>query len=83
MGIYPENMTGMHRVRVVRPAFHDAHFWLPRMRDRAELRRQALKLRFWPERCPEDENGQVLDLDWCWIKRLSGNWCWCKPLLEL
>ena len=68
----PGNLTGNYLVRVIRPALHDAHYWLPRTRDRAELRRQALKLRFWPEKCPEDENGQLLDLDWSWIRSLPG-----------
>ena len=34
------------------------------MRDRAELRRQALKLRFW------GPQGLIEDLDWDWIKAL-------------
>ena len=37
-----------------------------------EVRRHALKLRFWPERCPADDDGQLLDLDWSWVKALSG-----------
>ena len=36
----------------------------------AELRRHALKLRFWPGCRTEDTDGQVLDLDWCWIRSL-------------
>ena len=47
MTILPGNMTGTHYVRAVRPAFQDAKKWLPKMSDRAELRRQVLKLRFW------------------------------------
>lgn len=60
----PGNMTGNYYVRVVRPALQDARHWLPLMRDRAELRRQALKLRFW------GPQGLVEDLDWDWIKAL-------------
>jgi hypothetical protein len=37
-----------------------------------EVRRHALKLRFWPEPHPTDEGGHVLDLDWCWIRALAG-----------
>lgn len=51
------NMTGNYYVRAVRPAFHDAKYWLPHMRDRALLRRHALKLRFW------GAGGLVEDLD--------------------
>jgi hypothetical protein len=65
-------MTGSHWVRALRPAMDDAKKWLPRTRDRAELRRHALKLRFWPERNPLEENGTVLDVDWSWIKSLKG-----------
>jgi len=67
------NLTGSYLVRAVRPAFHDAHKWLPRSRDRAELRRHALKLRFWPEKHPEDDVGMLLDLDWSWIKAMKGS----------
>ncbi len=66
----PGNLTGTMHVRALRAAFHDAHHWLPRMRDRAILRRHSLKLRFWPEKHPEDDNGLILDLDWEWIKAL-------------
>lgn len=66
------NLTGNYHVRAIRPAFQDAHHWFPRTRDRAEVRRHALKLRFWPQRYPTDDNGTLLDLDWEWIKALSG-----------
>ena len=66
------NLTGDYFVQAGRWAFQDAHKWLPRTRDRAELRRHALKLRFWPGRNAEDERGQLLDLDWSWVKSLPG-----------
>ena len=66
------NLTGSYLVRVGRWAFQDARKWLPRTRDRAELRRHALKLRFWPSGASDDEGGQVMDLDWSWIKALAG-----------
>jgi len=69
----PGALTGNFFVRAIRPAFHDAHRVLPRMRDRAELRRQSLKLRFWPEKTPVDESEQVLDIDWTWIQALKGH----------
>jgi hypothetical protein len=60
------NLTGNYLVRVGRWAFQDAHKWLPRTRDRAELRRHALKLRFWPSGVSGDEGsnsrpGLVMD----------------------
>lgn len=65
-----ENLTGNRLVRAGRWAFQDAKKWLPRTKDRAELRRHALKLRFWPEHHPTDDNGTLLDLDWSWIQSL-------------
>lgn len=38
-----------------------------------EIRRHALKLRFWPDSAPLSEAGQVLDLDWEWVKGLPFN----------
>jgi len=66
------NLTGAFHVRVLRPALHDAHRIMPRMKDRAILRRHALKLRYWPVPRPEDESGLVLDLNWGWIRSLPG-----------
>ena len=66
----PGNLTGNYLVRATRHAFQDAHHWLPRKRDRAELRRQALKLRYWPEKHPSDDSGVLLDMDWSWIRSL-------------
>ena len=68
----PGNLTGKFLVRTGRWAFQEAHKWLPRTRDRAELRRHALKLRFWPGGAAEQTGGQVLDLDWSWVKSLPG-----------
>ena len=70
MPILPGNLTGTHYVRVIRPAFQDARRMLPQMRDRAVLRRHALKLRFWGADEPVDDQNQVVDLDWGWIKAL-------------
>lgn len=65
----PLPLTGRFLVRVIRPALHDAHRILPKKRDRAILRRHALKLRFWPAPL-EQEAGWVLDINWSWIKSL-------------
>jgi hypothetical protein len=63
-----EGLTGNYRVRVLRPALDEAYKLCPRMCDRMELRAQALKLRYWPANQSSDGNGQLLDLDWSWIK---------------
>lgn len=68
----PGNLTGNYFVRAIRSALDDARRWMPRRKHQAELRRQALKLRFWPERHPEDDTRQLLDLDWSWIRALPG-----------
>lgn len=73
MTILPGSMTGTHYVRAVRPAFQDAHKWLPHKRDRALLRRQALKLRFWGDDRSTDEAGLVIDLNWDWVRALRGD----------
>ncbi len=68
MTILPGKMTGAHYVRVIRPAMQEAQKLFSKMRDRAELRRQTLKLRFWNEPSPTDESGDVVDMNWTWIK---------------
>lgn len=68
----PGHLTGNFHVRALRSAFQDARHWLPRTSDRMELRRHALKLRFWPEKHPVDAAGVLQDLDWCWIAALRG-----------
>jgi hypothetical protein len=50
----------------------EARKWLPATRDRMELRRHALKLRYWPNPSTSDASGSVLDLDWEWIRGLPG-----------
>lgn len=72
MGAHESHLTGSRLVRAIRPAFHDAKHWLPREKDRAELRRHSLKLRFWPAKHPLDDAGRLLDLNWSWIKALGG-----------
>jgi hypothetical protein len=37
-----------------------------------EVRRHSLKLRYWPAHHPADNAGKILDLDWEWIRSLSG-----------
>jgi len=70
MTILPGSMTGTYYVRAVRPAFQDAKKCLPKMSDRAELRRQVLKLRFWGADGGIQEDGIVVDLNWSWVRAL-------------
>lgn len=65
------NLTGSFHVRVIRPAFDDANRLMRRVRDRMELRRHALKLRYWPDAVTTESSGLVVDLDWSWIEALS------------
>jgi hypothetical protein len=66
-----ENLTGKWRVRAIRPAFADVARLCRRTKDRIEIRRHALKLRFFPEKNPLDEAGRVLDLDWSWVRGMG------------
>lgn len=63
-------LIGSRRVRIFRPAFDQTRKLLKSSRAMIELRRHALKLRHWPQQ--PDESGQIVDLDWCWIKSLPG-----------
>src|SRR5438132_1103014 len=65
-------LTGTKRVRVFRPAFNDVDRLCKRTTDKIEIRRHALKLRYWPGRVSSDDGGQLIDLDWSWIKALPG-----------
>jgi hypothetical protein len=63
-------LIGNYRVRVLNSALEEARALCPRARDRMEVRRHALKLRYWPERHPADDAGKILDLDWEWVRAL-------------
>ena len=65
-------LRGRHWVRGLRSAFHDCRHLCPRTKDRMEIRRHGLKLQYWPAVRLSDESGQVLDLDWEWIKSIPG-----------
>lgn len=55
-----ESPPAPRRVRICRPAFQDMHHLvMPRLSARAELRRHAMKLRFWSR-----QDARVTDLDW-------------------
>ena len=54
-----EGPSGSRRVRICRPAFQDMHHLVvPRLAARAQLRRHAMKLRFWTR-----GDARVADLD--------------------
>ncbi len=63
----PDGLTGNYLVKIYEPALDEARDLLPKDRDFYLLREHALKLRYWPEQNPEDESGNVLDLDWSYI----------------
>ncbi len=67
-----EFLTGQYRVRAIRPAIVDVSRLCRRVRDNIAIRRHALKLRYWPEKHPENDAGTLLDLNWSWIKTLQG-----------
>lgn len=67
-----EHLTGNYHVRAIRPALQEAGRLCNRMRENMEIRRHALKLRYWPEQHPQDDSGQLLDLDWSWIRSMPG-----------
>src|SRR5262245_9312347 len=65
------NLTGSYWVRAIYPAFQDVNGLMRRTRDKIEVRRQGIKLRYWPVQNTE-EAGQLVDLDWSWIRALPG-----------
>jgi hypothetical protein len=67
-----DSLSGNFFVRAFRPAFDDVHRLFNRTRDKIEVRRHALKLRYWPESLTTESSGQVIDLDWSWIRSLDG-----------
>lgn len=66
------HLTGNYRVRAIRPAIEDSWRFCNTMAENTEVRRHALKLRYWPERNPEADSGQIVDLDWSWVRSLRG-----------
>jgi hypothetical protein len=68
-----DHLTGSFHVRAIRPAFADVKKLVKRTRDSIEIRRHALKLRYWPDSVTEVQMGQVIDLDWSWIRSLEGD----------
>lgn len=67
-----DGLTGNFWVRRLKTVAIDAWRYFPRARDYYELRRHALKLRFWPAFHTADTSGNVVDLDWSFIRALPG-----------
>jgi len=65
-----EALAGNYRVRALGSALTEVRRLCDRMSENIEIRRHALKLRYWPERNPATEEGMLLDLDWSWVKSL-------------
>lgn len=72
-GKLPKPLVGDFHVRVLPAAFSDAAKLIPRRSDRAELRRQTLGLRYFPEKRRENEQGKIESLDWSWIMAMKGH----------
>jgi len=66
-------LTGRYRVRAHSSALREAKRMFNRVGDRMEVRRHAMKLRFWPDAAPDAQQGQVMDLDWSWVQGLPWN----------
>ena len=67
-----EYLEGRYRVRAISPALNEVWRLCNRMKENAEIRRHALKLRFWPDNHPTTDSGEVLDLNWSWVRSLPG-----------
>ena len=64
-------LFGQYHVTPTASCIQDATSLFPKFHDYQLARRQALKLAFWPKAGPEDKRGQVLDLDWEWIRAMG------------
>jgi hypothetical protein len=66
-------LSGTHLVRALRSALQKAKHTWPKVGDRMEVRRQALKLRFWGMRHEGEESAGLLDLTYEKIKARPGS----------
>ena len=65
-----EFLTGNYRIRAIHSALDDVGRLCDRMSENIEVRRHALKLRYWPTGNSKADSGQLIDLDWSWIRAL-------------
>jgi hypothetical protein len=66
-------VTGTHLVRALRSALQSAKYYWPKVGDRMEVRRSALKLMFWGMRNETEANEMVMDVSYESIKALQGS----------
>jgi hypothetical protein len=66
------NLTGNYFVRRYESSNDNAKRLSRNTKDLIELRSHALKLRYFPNHHATDDFGQVIDLDWTYIKALPG-----------
>jgi len=66
----PSRLTGSFFVRRLDCAVAEVSRDFRSVRDRIEIRRQALKLRYWPAPAAEDASGRLIDLDWSYVRAL-------------
>lgn len=67
-----KGLSGNYHVKPTPAAIRDAMDLFHRYGDYQEVRRHALKLRFWPSGQDKDR-WQVVDLDWEWIRSMKGS----------
>jgi hypothetical protein len=65
-------LIGAYFVRATLGAFREAKSLFPRIGDFFEIRRQAIKLRYFPTGVSAERGQKVVDLNWDWIKSLAG-----------
>ncbi len=65
-------VSGTRIVRFLHPARSECFRLIKPSRDRKIMRRHALKLRYWPDMHPKADSGEVLDLDWSWVRACQG-----------
>lgn len=72
----PGGLVGNYLVRLDKAAFRDVDKLGLSYRERSNLRRQVLKLAYWPT--GEAEDGLVVDVDWERQKGVKGGLCLCE-----
>jgi hypothetical protein len=66
-------LTGNYFVTRTRAALSAARRLIPKTSDCMELRDHVLKLRYWPTGGAAGDAGQLVDLNWSWVKSLPGS----------
>ena len=63
-------LTGSFWICRVRSATREIPKLLPSIADQMEFRAHCLKLRYWPKGRVTENAGQVIDMDWEWVRAL-------------